>query len=328
MKKYLTILSDFFFHGRDKSTLQPLGDWMKHAKNKTFFNDLNQLWEGIRMRASLFNPDKEKAWLKIQAEINKTDAKTKRHKFHVALTATITSAAAVAVILLSVWFAHDKYFSKEHQFVSVEYVTYSGKSEILLPDGSKVWLKSHSSLLYSESKRERTATLQGEGYFDVSKKSKKFKVSTEGLDVVVYGTKFNVISRKKTQNIEVALLEGSVALKNMFFGEQKLLPGELAIYDKKSEKGTITHFDTESAANWTAHTLKIEHKSFEELAIILSNWYQKAIDVSDELKDVGKYTFTITDESLYDVINLLSKTHPIDYKEHSDGRIVISKKKE
>lgn len=323
MKKYLKKIVLFFSQGREKSFLTPIENWLKNPQNKDFFDNLNQLWEIVRMRASTFNPDKHTAWEKINSHIAHSSKKKKRT---LSTRTILTSAASVAAILFSFWFFNKQYLSNSAQSEVIYYTTHAGKAEILLPDGSKVWLDNNSSLSYSELKDERIATLQGEGYFDVSKKDKKFKVNTQDLDIVVYGTKFNVVNRTTQQNIEVALIEGKVALKNELLGEKKLLPGELALYDKKSEQVTITSSDVKSATVWANEALNIENKTFGELVKILSIWYKKPIQVSEELKHVGKYTFKITDESIYDIIHLLSKTYPIQYKEEKDGRIIILKK--
>ena len=75
------------------------------------------------------------------------------------------------------------------------YSNLSGKSKVLLPDGSEVWMHTETSLQYGSqmNKDERIVNVTGEAYFDVAHDADKpFIVQTEGMRIVVHGTKFNV----------------------------------------------------------------------------------------------------------------------------------------
>lgn len=75
------------------------------------------------------------------------------------------------------------------------YSNLSGKSKVLLPDGSEVWMHTETSLQYESqmNKDERIVNVTGEAYFDVAHDADKpFIVQTEGMRIVVHGTKFNV----------------------------------------------------------------------------------------------------------------------------------------
>src|SRR5690606_22860285 len=77
-----------------------------------------------------------------------------------------------------------------------------GTYQVVLPDGSKVWLNSASSLTYPAefSNSVRVVELEGEAYFEVSERSSivggpanmPFIVKTHGQEVEVLGTQFNV----------------------------------------------------------------------------------------------------------------------------------------
>ena len=91
------------------------------------------------------------------------------------------------------------------------YSNLSGKSKVLLPDGSEVWMHTETSLQYGSqmNKDERIVNVTGEAYFDVAHDADKpFIVQTEGMRIVVHGTKFNVDAFPGSENTLVSLVEG------------------------------------------------------------------------------------------------------------------------
>ncbi len=110
------------------------------------------------------------------------------------------------------------------------------RAELILSDGTKVWLNAKSSLtfptLFDENNRE--VILDGEGYFDVKENTKKpFIVKTEQYNIKVLGTEFNVQAYKGKDLFETALLKGSVEIEAINHTEKRTLkPNELAFKDK------------------------------------------------------------------------------------------------
>jgi len=107
--------------------------------------------------------------------------------------------------------------------------------ELLLSDGTKVWLNSKSRLEYPVSfgRRSRRVTLRGEGYFEVAHDARKpFVVETEAYDVRVLGTTFNVYAYENDPALfETALLEGRVEVASRTDASQRLVlqPDEAAV---------------------------------------------------------------------------------------------------
>jgi len=88
-----------------------------------------------------------------------------------------------------------------------------GQYQIILADGSKVWLNSASSLKYPTAfaGKERNVELTGEGYFEVAHNAAKpFKVLVNGIEVLDLGTHFNINAYDDESSIKTTLLEGSV----------------------------------------------------------------------------------------------------------------------
>ncbi|HEY0769382.1 MAG TPA: FecR family protein, partial [Sphingobacteriaceae bacterium] len=98
-----------------------------------------------------------------------------------------------------------------------------GQYQVILPDGSKVWLNAGSSLRFPTAftGKERQVELTGEAYFEIAKittlsssgrdkQRMPFKVKTDKANVEVLGTHFNVMAYAEEGSVNTTLLEGSV----------------------------------------------------------------------------------------------------------------------
>jgi transmembrane sensor len=91
-----------------------------------------------------------------------------------------------------------------------------GRSEVILPDGSKVKLNAGSNISYSNNfgYAERNILLEGEGYFEVETNPQiPFVVEASGLKIKAFGTIFNVKAYPEEEEITTTLVEGMVKLR-------------------------------------------------------------------------------------------------------------------
>ncbi len=88
-----------------------------------------------------------------------------------------------------------------------------GQYQLILPDGTKVWLNAMSSLRFPVHFHgvKRVAELSGEAYFNVEKnEALPFTVSARGVDVNVLGTRFNISAYENENGVYTTLADGSV----------------------------------------------------------------------------------------------------------------------
>lgn len=201
------------------------------------------------------------------------------------------------------------------------------KTNITLSDGSVVWVNSESKLSYGShfNARERVVKLDGEAYFEVAHdKSRPFLVEANGMQINVHGTKFNV--NTKREKMSVSLISGSVSLlyKNK---EGFMKPGEIAYCSATSDSMEILKKDTRFAALWTRDCLQFKEQSLKEIAPILSEWYGVEILPDPSLPNREAYTFTLRNESLEEVLKMMSMINPITYKYGTKDQIRILPKK-
>ena len=204
---------------------------------------------------------------------------------------------------------------EEGSVSSVIHAPMGARVSFKLPDGSGGWLNSGSSLSYSiPFNNNRKVALDGEAWFDVTHdKANPFEISVGNSKVKVLGTSFNVSAYHGTKYIEVVLQQGKV---EFYPGNQipkvEMVPSQkLVFYEDKIELATI---DPLIYKAWTDGKLVFRCDKMIDVAGRLERWYNVKVVLAD--KDLEKYSFraTFEDDSLEEVLHLLSLTSPIGYK--------------
>lgn len=183
-----------------------------------------------------------------------------------------------------------------------------------LPDGSKVWLNSGSELTYPVvfSASERRVHLKGEAYFKVQKDETPFFVSNLGPEIKVYGTEFNVNTYDNEDIVTVALTEGKVSL-NLDGKEEFIAPGQVSVFDKKSKRMAIEVTDVATYSCWREGKYIFRNTTLSAILRILQRQHNVTINLlNPELGDYH-YNATINNESLEQILQLLSISAPIKY---------------
>jgi ferric-dicitrate binding protein FerR (iron transport regulator) len=146
--------------------------------------------------------------------------------------------------------------------------------QVVLPDGSHVWLNSASSLTYNASllkDGKRSVRLSGEGYFEVAKdKSHPFIVEAGAEQVEVLGTHFNVNSYSDEPVVATTLLEGSVRV-SAGKAVRTIVPGEQAAGSAGGIK--VARVNTESVVDWKEGEFNLEDVDFRVAMRKIARWY-------------------------------------------------------
>lgn len=157
-----------------------------------------------------------------------------------------------------------------------------GQYQLLLPDGTTVWLNASSSLKYPTNfaiKGQRRVELTGEAYFEVAKDKKRpFIVTTNNIseklkeqEVEVLGTHFNINAYNDDNTIKTTLLEGSVRVKSSPSLVIILNPGQQSINNGNDLK--IADVNTEYAVAWKDGYFRFNDKTLEMAMKEISRWY-------------------------------------------------------
>lgn len=150
-----------------------------------------------------------------------------------------------------------------------------GQYEVVLPDGTKVWLNSASSIQFPTAftGKERNVSLQGEAYFEVTKnKAMPFKVKTALQEIEVLGTHFNIMAYDNENSIQTTLLEGSVRVSGK--AESAILkPGQQAKLNKSSSRISVQEVSTKTVIAWKNGIFMFEHEDMRSILNKVSRWY-------------------------------------------------------
>ncbi len=189
-----------------------------------------------------------------------------------------------------------------------------GKYQVNLPDGSKVWLNSSSSLRFSAlfNGHTREVELSGEAYFDVSKnKGKPFRVITKDQIVEVLGTQFNINSYSDEGPIKTTLIEGSV--KIIYKDKVVLLsPGQQ--FQPKELVSAVVEADTEEVVAWKDGYFVFKNEDIKSIMRKLSRWYNVEVSYSGNIPEVGFGGNISRSKDISEVLDVLQLTNAIHFK--------------
>lgn len=161
-------------------------------------------------------------------------------------------------------------------------IPYGKKSELLLADGTKVWLNAGSKLAFPTkfSKKTREVYLEGEAYFEVAHNvNQSFIVKIADFGIKVLGTRFNVSAYSTDKDIQTVLLEGSVSISKpatMGLGrnEVTLKPNQKAQLNKQSKVVTISNEpDANYYIAWTEGWFCFSQQNLKEVFTKLERYY-------------------------------------------------------
>ncbi len=300
------------------------------AENRKLFEQLLNEWENIYdSPEQSVRADKDKIWSGISSHI-RTSLPVKSYTRKILIK--VAGIAAMLAIIVGVAATVFVKSSIDSAFLSQSVTTIETrqgqKMQMTLPDGTKVWLNSGSKLTYAGdfNRSERIVNLEGEAFFNVTKnQSKKFKVRTSGVDIVVKGTSFDVSAYNDDREISVSLLEGKVVITDKTGKYMTdLNPDELAIISRQNLKYTLFKDDANTYRSWTEDQLIFYNEDIYEVAKKLERWYGINIKLVNP-NEKQKYTFSVKTESLRELLELFNKLTPIDYKINGKEVTIINK---
>lgn len=187
-----------------------------------------------------------------------------------------------------------------------------GKYDITLPDGTKVWLNSASSLTFpiAFKGKERRVSLTGEAYFEVAKnKRMPFKINVNNKqEVEVLGTHFNVNAYTNEAKIVTTLLEGSVKV-NYNKSSVLIKPGQMAVNNLGNDV-KVQQADLEEIMAWKNDMFIFNNANIVNIMNTVSRWYDVDIDFKGDMQSInftGNYSRTKGLNSLLKNIELMDK---------------------
>ncbi|HMM03180.1 MAG: FecR family protein [Dysgonomonas sp.] len=300
------------------------------AENRKLFEQLLNEWENIYdSPEQSVRADKDKIWSGISSHIRTSlPVKSYTRKLLIKVAGIAAMVAIIVGVAATVFVKSTIDSAFLSQSVTTIETMQGQKMQMTLPDGTKVWLNSGSKLTYAGdfNRSERIVNLEGEAFFNVTKnQSKKFKVRTSDVDIVVKGTSFDVSAYNDDREISVSLLEGKVVITDKTGKYMTdLNPDELAIISRQNLKYTLFKDDANTYRSWTQDQLIFYNEDIYEVTKKLERWYGINIKLVNP-DEKQKYTFSVKTESLRELLELFNKLTPIDYKINGKEVTIINK---
>ncbi|GAA4314565.1 DUF4974 domain-containing protein [Mucilaginibacter gynuensis] len=215
-----------------------------------------------------------------------------------------------------------------------------GQYELVLPDGSKVWLNAASSLKYPAqfTGNERVVELNGEGYFEImsvqrlntkSGKAEKmpFIVMNNHQRIEVVGTKFNVNAYTDEEDIKTTLLTGAVKVSVLQQGEKRegnapvmLSPGQQSTVADNSLN--VKAVNTELAVAWKNGVFQFDNEDIKAVMRKIARWYDVEVTYQGNM-DGKVFSGTISKyKNVNDVLKMLQFTGSVSFT-IKDRKIIV-----
>lgn len=190
--------------------------------------------------------------------------------------------------------------------------------ELMLPDGTKVWLNKHTTLKYPRdfSDKTRSVYMEGEAYFEVKRnKEKPFLVRSEAMQVRVLGTVFNMKSDKTNRSAVATLIKGEIEVKgNHDEGMIVLAPGQKAELNAVSRRLVVKQVDT-GIENWHNNQFVFEKADIFTIARTLENSYGVRIILAPDMNSTKTYSGTLMKKKgVEEMLNQIKNVIPVEYK--------------
>ncbi|MCL6273777.1 FecR family protein [Muricauda sp. 2012CJ35-5] len=204
-----------------------------------------------------------------------------------------------------------------------------GQFYLVLADGTKVWLNSDTELKYpvdfGPDSPRKVELVYGEAYFEVSPSIQNngthFLVATQGQEVDVLGTEFNIKAFREDTFIETTLVNGKVAIKD---GNSinNLSPGLQSKINKTTREIRIAATDVSNVISWKDGLFSFKNMPLEEIMKVLSRWYDVDVKIMDGAK--GKITFNGVfnrNQELKNILSIIENTNEAKFK--TQGKTIM-----
>lgn len=248
----------------------------------------------------------------------------------------IRMAAAVsflALICCAAFYLRETFLDSD----SVTYRTqYGENATYLLPDSTVVILNGNSSLVHGadwDQDRMREVWLEGEAFFDVKHRGmtakSRFIVHTQGMDVEVLGTKFNVFNRK--DKVNVVLNSGKVKVRIADSPDTSavvMMPDEALEFSRKDLTLTRKQVKAEMLTSWRNQVLVFDNTPLSRIGEMIENTYGLRVVFRDSVDATEKLAGTVPCESLDVLLDVLAKSSNLSITRKADQIIIAKQQKE
>lgn len=215
---------------------------------------------------------------------------------------------------------------------------HGGQYQVVLPDGTQVWLNAGSSLRFPltfDHLNERKVELKGEAYFEVAKQLKEekgkqervpFIVMTSKQEVEVLGTHFNINAYTDEPAVRTTLLEGRVKVITPANAKDGVLlkPGEQAVL---KDRLSVTKVDTEEVMSWKNGLFLFNATDLKSVMRQASRWYNVDVVYEGNIPPIsftGEVRRSVNAAAFLEMLRYLNVKFKIEKQTNTRNKIVVS----
>lgn len=199
---------------------------------------------------------------------------------------------------------------------------------IILSDETKVTLNSNSKIIFPSKfeKNVRKVEIYGEAFFEVKKSDIQFVVETRGVNITVYGTKFNVNAYSQDQ-VEMVLISGSVGVSINGNSEVIVKPNQISVSNLNTKKSSIKDIETNKYTAWISGYFMYDRDSLKRMLDDMTNWYDVDIAIDNcNLNDILMTGSFDKHSPIEDIITSIEGTTKIKFiKERGDSYKIVNR---
>lgn len=210
-------------------------------------------------------------------------------------------------------------------------VPIGGQYNVVLSDGTQVWLNSDSQLKYPvsfvEGETRQVELVYGEAYFDISSSIEHagsgFRVNNKSQIIEVLGTEFNVKAYKDEEHIYTTLVEGEV-LFTAGAVEQKLAPSQQIVLNVSDGNTTVLEVNVYNEISWKDGVFSFRRKPLGEIMKVLSRWYNiEVIFENKKLENAGFNGVLGRDQNIEEIIEAIKSFGIIENYEINNKTVIL-----
>ncbi|MCD7932402.1 MAG: FecR family protein [Tannerellaceae bacterium] len=310
-----------------KEEAELLLKWLQEKEeNMVYFSEMRDLWLTSDVTFSS-KKEYEPAFRKFESHII-ADLRKKKSTSSFLVNFSKIAAAVSLLIICSVgsyYLGKEKgvFLAEENKTIETTILNRvitgeNNKSQVLLPDGTIVWLNANSTLIFPEKfeNNKRLVTLEGEGYFDVTHNEQEpFIVKAGEMNIQVLGTQFIIKNYNDKPLAETILITGKVEVGFTENSDKIILhPDQKISYNKDADSYILESTDASLYSLWASNQLTITNQELGKIFRMLENWYGIEITTRGNIPLKARYSMTVRDESKEEILRLLSMITQVNYK--------------
>lgn len=323
-EKYWNLMSRYLSNELSLEETEELLTWLDDDPARAdLLKELQDTWDATKNYPENFNVDTSAGWQKLRTLIDEQERPKVR-------TLSKVAWIGIAASFLLVAFVGFLGYKNLTQTKLIEITTIEGQNtEIMLPDGSKVWLNENSTLSYPDDFNEdakREVKLKGEAFFEVTKNPERPFIIEAGKTVTrVLGTSFNV--RQDNQgSIKVSVVTGKVSFQPVENSRQELilLPGDAGVITKEGYSAK-SKFGNQNFLYWKSRQLAFTNATLSEVLKTVENAYHVKFHLNEEELLNRRITTSFNQIPLSEVLEVIEVLLDLKIKK-TDSVYVVEKK--